>query len=138
MAWPLNAKFRIAENEDVLAFIERENPSAHDDVASVLTASAEGLPDVQWYCPDALSYAFMVLHTRDNRIFAIAFGMSGLAYRVPPKQIPEAAAEGGSPCSQIGADWILLAPWPRGAAPQAAAPNLRHWSKIAHDYVVQL
>lgn len=138
MLWPLEAKFRIAENEDVLAFIERENPSAHDNVASVLTDSANGLPDVQWYCPDVHAYAYMVLHTRDNRIFALAFGMNGLAYRVPPKMIPEALANCGSACSDIGADWVLIAPWPQGGAPQAAAPNHKLWCKIAHDYVAQL
>jgi hypothetical protein len=40
MAWNLDDRFRTPENRAILAFIERVNPSAHDDVSSVLIQSA--------------------------------------------------------------------------------------------------
>ena len=40
MAWSLDGRFRTAENKEIIAFIERENPSAHDNVAGQLTDSA--------------------------------------------------------------------------------------------------
>jgi hypothetical protein len=46
MAWDLDDRFRTPENRAILAFIERANPSAHDDVASILIHSAEDLRDV--------------------------------------------------------------------------------------------
>lgn len=136
MAWSLDDRFRTAENEAVLAFIERENPSAHDDVASVLTESARSLPDVQWYCPDVHRYAYVVLHTRGNRIFGIAFGMSGLAYRLPPGTIPGAVAEGGKVYPDIGEEWIVFQPWQPGESRTAMGERLKQWCEIAHDYAV--
>ncbi|MDP3768475.1 MAG: hypothetical protein Q8S13_10710 [Dehalococcoidia bacterium] len=49
MAWKLDEKFRTGENEAIIALIERENPSAHDNAASILTDSAKGLRrPVRW------------------------------------------------------------------------------------------
>lgn len=84
MPWPMDDRFRTPENQTVIAFIERENPSVHDDVASLLTDSAKGLSDVVWYCPDPPSYAYMLLRTSGHRIFGIAFGMSATAIRLDP------------------------------------------------------
>ena len=127
-AWSLDGKFRTQENEEVVAFIERKNPSAHDEVAGELINSAKGLPDVQWYCPDKWRYAYVVLHTRSNRIFGIAFGMSGLAFLLPAEMIPEAVAVGGEIYPAIGDQWIL---W------QDNKPrNMTRWCKLAHDYAV--
>ena len=134
MAWSLEDRFRTAENEAIIAFIERENPSAHDDVAGVLTESAKGLPDVQWYCPDVHRYAYVVLHTRSNRIFGIAFSMSGLAYRLPPGTIPEAVTEGGKVYSEIGDEWVLVQAWKPEETMAVTRNRLKRWCKIAHDY----
>jgi hypothetical protein len=132
----LEDRFRTAENAAIIAFIEREHPSAHDDVASVLIESAKGLPDVQWYCPDVHRYAYVVLHTRSHRIFGIAFSMSGLAYRFPPGTIPEAVAAGGKVSAEIGDEWVLVQPWQPGAPRTATQERLKRWCKIAHDYAV--
>lgn len=136
MPWSLDDRFRIAENHAVLAFIEHGNPSAHDDVASVLMESARGLPDVQWYCPDVHRYAYVVLHTGGKRIFGIAFGMTGLAYRLPPGAIAEAVAEGGKLSLEIGEEWVTVQPWRPGESRTVTGEKLKRWCKIAHDYAV--
>ncbi|HEU4340507.1 MAG TPA: hypothetical protein VFU31_02940, partial [Candidatus Binatia bacterium] len=69
--------------------------------------------------------------TREKTIFGIAFGMRSLAYRLPQTVIQDAAAEGGTICSDIGDDWLLFDPW-------AMPVRLRHWCKTAHDHAVSL
>jgi len=131
MPWTIDDRFKIADNEAIVRYIMRHPVlSAHDDVADSLRESARGLSDVESYCPDVHSYAYFVLHTRSNRIFGIAFGQRALAYRLPQERIAEAVAEGGSVCSEIGDDWVLLDPW-RGNGP--VAPK---WCKVAHDHAV--
>jgi hypothetical protein len=131
MRWPLDHTFKTVENEAIIAFIEREQPSAHDDVASALIESAKGLTDVRWHCPDPHAYAYVVLHTRANTIFGIAFGMRSLAYRLPRDAIQDAVAEGGTVCAEIGDDWLLCQPW-------GMPVRLKHWCKTAHDHAVAL
>jgi hypothetical protein len=131
MGWPLDDRFKTVENDAVIAFIEREQPSAHDDVASALTESAKGLTDVHWYCPDPHAYAYVVLYTRERTIFGIAFGMRALAYRLPQDVIQDAVAEGGTVCPDIGDDWLLFHPW-------GTPVRLKHWCKTAHDHAVAL
>lgn len=136
MPWPLDDRFRIPDNQAILDFIQRVNPSAHDTVATVLTESAKGMSDVKWYCPDIHSYAYLVLHTQGNRIFGIAFGQSGLAYRLPRERVAEAVAEGGRVYSHIGDDWVLLEPWRPDEATEVTWARLKRWCKIAHDHAV--
>ncbi len=124
MSWNLEDRFRIPENSYVLSFIEHENPSAHDGIASMLTSSARGLRYVRWYCPDVHAYAYVVLHTRNNRIFGIAYGMRVISFRLPNVALAEAVADGGFICDEIGGDWISV------------TKNLDVWCKRAHDYVV--
>ncbi len=129
MPWTIDDRFKIADNQAIVSYIIGHPVlSAHDEVADALRESARGLSDVESYCPDVHSYAYFVLHTRSNRIFGIAFGQRALAYRLPQERIAEALAEGGSVCSEIGDDWVLLDPW-RTNGP--AAPK---WCKVAHDH----
>jgi hypothetical protein len=123
VAWNLDPRFKTPENAQVLAFIERENPSAHDEASSALMDAARGLPDVAWYCPDPQAYAYVVLHTRARRIFAIAFGMSAVAFALPPEEVALATVAGGVADTSIGPGWVG---WRIGA-------DLSHWCKIAHD-----
>jgi hypothetical protein len=131
VAWSLESRFTVAGNAEVLAFIASRQPSAHDDGASALIESSKGLPGVGWYCPDPHRYAYVVLHTRENRIFAIAFGMSSLAYRLPQERVAAAVADGGRLCPEIGANWIAFPPW-EGNEPGA---RLKRWCGIAYDAV---
>ncbi len=129
MPWTLDGRFKTAENRAIVAFIEREQPSAHDDVAHALTESARDLPDTRSHCPDLHGYAYMVLHTADNTIFGLAFGMRSLAYRMPRNVIRAALADGGTAWEQIGDEWVLFQSWGMPA-------RLRHWCKMAHDHAV--
>lgn len=136
MPWALDDRFRTAENRAIIAFIERANPSAHDNVASVLAEAAKGLSGVRRYCPDLHRYAYVVVHTQNHRIFGIAFGMNALAYRIPKEIIPEAIAEDGEIYSEIGEEWVLFHPWPADEPAEASFARLKRWCKTAHDYAV--
>jgi hypothetical protein len=129
MPWALDARFRTAVNESIVAFIERRQPSAHSDVASALTESARHLSDVSWYCPDLPRYAYVVLHTPDYTIFGIAFGMDAVAYRLPSGVIEEGVAAGGTLEPAMGDGWVRFKPW-------GGPVDLRRWCKIAHDHSV--
>ncbi len=126
MAWPLDARFKTPENANVLSFIARFNPSAHDEASSALTDSAHGLSDVAWYCPDAHAYAYVVLHARSRRIFGIAFGMSAVAFALPPDQITAAVQGSGKEYADIGPNWVVF----------GIGADLRRWCKLAHDHAV--
>lgn len=128
MPWTLDEKFRTPANAAILAFIERESPSAHDEAASALTESARGLSDVHGHCPDTQRYAYFVLHTREQHIFGIAFGMSCVAYALPPDAIPSAVEAGGELDDALGAGWVT---WRIGAP-----ARLEHWCKLAHDHAL--
>lgn len=111
----------------MVAFI-RQHPelSAHDDVASVLHAAARGLGGVRQYCPAPAAYAYVVLHTADQRIFAIAYGQNGLAFRLPPEALPDALADGGTAAAELGPGWVSFPPW--------GSSNLPRWCKLAGDH----
>ncbi|MGZ7042817.1 MAG: hypothetical protein ACXVH7_13580, partial [Thermoanaerobaculia bacterium] len=48
-----------------------------------------------------------------NRIFAIAYGMRGLAIRLAAPARMEAVADSGTLMPDIGPDWVGLVPWDR-------------------------
>jgi hypothetical protein len=133
MTWVLDPKFDIPGNEAVVACIRRTHPFAHDEVATALTDSAKGLKGVSWYCPDGRAYAVMLLHTDRKRIFGIAFGMHGLAYRMPTASRDESLRDGGKPCHDIGPDWIRFDPWRPDEARDVTAARLRRWCRVARE-----
>src|SRR4051794_18351350 len=104
-------RFSIPENADVIAFIRRANPFAHSDVGSLLFELGRDVEGVAAYCPAPGSYAYVVLHTTTDRIFAIAFDMRGLAFRLDASERAAALAEGASPAPQIGDDWVRVDPF---------------------------
>jgi len=106
MLWTIDKRFRIPANKEILAFLERTHPSAHSDISSALLASAKGLGGVRWYCPDTHAYAWMALHTSEQRIFALALGMNTLAFRLPPEPSQEAIGSGGEAAPEMGDGWV--------------------------------
>jgi len=113
-------------NADVIEFIRRANPFAHSDVGSVLFELGKETPGAHAYCPVPSVYSYVVLHTDANRIFAIAFGMSGLAFRLAPDDEAAALADGAIHASDIGIGWLRFEPW--GHGPRAATDaRLRQW-----------
>ena len=117
-----DASLQIAPNADVIGFVRRANPSAHSDVGSVLLELGKATPGAHPYCPSYASFAYVVLHTEAKRIFAIAFGQRGLAFRLAPPAMAAAFADGGVAAPEIGPDWVSYAPW---AAPATAAHRAR-------------
>lgn len=109
MAWMLDPRLRTAANACVLALLEREpSLSAHDDLAQILSRSARGLAGVRSYCPDPAGYAFVALHDRADRIFALAFGQSTLAFRLGAQHAAQAQAAGARPCTALGPRWACF------------------------------
>ena len=125
-----DARFKIDVNDDVMRFVRVTSPFAHSDVGEVLLALGREIPGASAYCPSYASCAYVVLHTDTSRIFAIAFGQQGLAFRIPPAAQADALADGGVPAEKIGADWVRFAPW--GAASEAEVRDrLRRWCRRA-------
>ena len=109
-------RFVIDDNADVIGFIRRVNPFAHSDVGSVLFELAKKIPGAHAYCPVPSAYSYVLLHTDANRIFAIAFDMRGLAFRIAPEDEATALADGGLPATNIGPGWVAFEPWSREPA----------------------
>ena len=130
MSWTLDPSFDRPENAELLAYLRRESPSAHSDIASVLTDAARALPDTRSWCPDPAAYAFVALATRDRRIFALARGMRSLVFALPAEAHATAIAQGGRPCPEIGSNWIEWSAFP--------ATDFALWCKRAHDYAARL
>jgi hypothetical protein len=125
-----DARFSIAANDDVLAFVRRTNPSAHSDVGDVLFRLGKQIAGASVYCPSTASYAYVVLHTADDRIFAIAFGRRGLAFRLAVSSHADAIADGGVMIPDIGPDWVQFDPW--GIRDRSAATQrLLRWATQA-------
>jgi hypothetical protein len=124
-----DARFSIPDNADVLEFIRRANPSAHSDVGSILFDLRKRISGAQSYCPSVASFAYVVLHTASNRIFAIAFGQRGLAFRLDAPGYDEAITTGCT-ASAIGPDWVEIQPWtpPPGGG---VNPQVLHWAEQA-------
>jgi hypothetical protein len=104
-------RFIIADNHDVIEFIRRANPFAHSDVGSLLLDLGKELDGASAYCPSYKQYAYVVLHTDASRIFAIAYGQRGLAFRLAPASQATAMKDGGTKAGDIGDDWVAFDPW---------------------------
>lgn len=127
-----DARFKIDANDDVMRFVRVTNHSAHPDVSTVLLELGKEIPGSNAYCPSYASCAYVVLHTDASRIFAIAFGQQGLAFRIPASARADALADGGVPAEKIGSDWVKFAPW--GTASEAEVrDNLRRWCQRAFE-----
>ena len=119
-------RFFIAANEDVMAFVRRTNPSAHTDVGALLLELSKETPGARAYCPSFRSLAYVVLHTEADVIFAIAYRMRGLAFRLAADAQADALADGGTPVPDIGAGWVSFPPWD-GSTPPVARERVRRW-----------
>ncbi|MBW2236704.1 MAG: hypothetical protein JRG85_15055 [Deltaproteobacteria bacterium] len=86
---------------------------------------------VDHYCPDLPHYAFVVLHLEDSAIIGLAYGQSGLAYRLPDSRIAEAARAGAQPAEGLGSNWFLLEPWSDTETLQESRRRLAHWCRVA-------
>jgi hypothetical protein len=127
--WNLDLTYDRPENADVLAYLRREHPSAHDDAAYALEKSARGMPDVREWCPSPQEYAFVALATQSRRVFALARGMQSIVLALPAEEHAAALAAGARPCPEIGARWLEWLAF--------AGHDLARWCKTAHDHAAR-
>ena len=123
--------FKIPPNAAVMEYVRRESPFAHSNVGTRLVRLGRSTQGAQHYCPDFHSYAYVALHTAAKVIFAIAFGMRQIAFRLPPSARAEAVAEGATACPAIGDEWLSFDAFQTGGSPAAAAARLKHWCEVA-------
>jgi hypothetical protein len=109
-----------------MAFVRQANPFAHSDVGSVLLVLGKTIPGAYAYSPSYASHAYVVLHTDQNQIFAIAFGQRGLAFRLAEAAHAAALADGGTRAPEVGQAWIRFDLWELNAS-AGARERLRHW-----------
>jgi len=124
-------RFIVAGNEDVIEFIRRVNPFAHSDVGSLLLDLGKKLDGARAYSPSYKQYAYVVLHTDASRVFAIAYGQRGLAFRLSPSSYAAALADDGSPAEDIGRDWVKFDPWNPNVSTAELHARLERWSAQA-------
>jgi len=129
--WTIDEGFYTDANAEVLRFVRRVNPSAHSDVADELTRAGAGIPGVRPYCPDYARYAFVALHLQDLTIVGIAFGTSGLAFRLPESRVTEALEDGGVIAVEIGQRWIRFAPWTDQETLAQSRRRLARWCAVS-------
>jgi len=101
----------VPGNEEVLEFVRRANPFAHSDVGSLLLDLGKQIEGASAYSPSYRQFAYVVLHTEAWIVRAIAFGQSGLAFRLSPASRDAALADRGMAAPEIGADWVAFNPW---------------------------
>jgi hypothetical protein len=119
-------RFLITANAGVMEFVRRVNPFAHTDVGSVLLELRDVIAGAQAYSPSYKDCAYVVLHTEESRIFAIAYGQRGLALRLSPSDRAAALADGGEPAPDVGPDWVSFPPYD-AYGQSGAKERLRRW-----------
>ena len=132
--WLIDAtdqRFFVADNDEVIDFIRRVNPFAHSDVGSFLLDLGKKIAGAHAYSPSYKQYAYVVLHNDASRIFAIAYGQRGLAFRLSPSSYTAALADDGSPAPDIGRDWVKFDPWNPSVSTAVLQTRLERWSAQA-------
>jgi hypothetical protein len=121
-----DAKLKIPANAAVMEYVARANPFAHSDLGAKLIELGKGITGAHAYSPDHGAFAYVVLHNDANVIFAAAWGMTKIAFRLP--RSAEALADGGGR-SEIGDGWLAFA-----AFPEDRAKVLATWCQAAYRH----
>lgn len=112
-------------NARVLAHVD--SISAHSDVAEALTQCVKPLGDVHLFCPDSSQYRCLCAWT-NNVVFALAAGMSVVAFRLDAIFKARALKSGAEPYPECGDEWaaftLFRSDWP--------APDLPFWARRAY------
>ena len=74
---------------------------------------------------------FVALHLDDFSIVGLAFGMSGLAFRLPEESIPEALRDGGAIAVELGPTWVRFEPWTDRETLAQSRERLARWCAAA-------
>ncbi|MDH3857935.1 MAG: hypothetical protein OEV07_08075 [Gammaproteobacteria bacterium] len=102
---PLPASVSNDKNQDILMFLQGKN--AHSDVADVLIEASAPLGDVQLYSSEPANYGYIVLTTQDV-VFAVAYGMSQIGFRLDETFKGRALETGGLNATEVGPDWVAF------------------------------
>lgn len=126
------------ENESMIAFLKRHQPSAHTDMVDLLVKAIEVLPDVKFYCPDTDNHAYYIAHTREGVMFAAAIGLSALMFRLPKQAMSGGLVKGGEIIKEIGDSWISFNPfWPeKETGEKSQLREYQQMSKLAYHYAI--
>ena len=109
-------------------------PSEQSDVADELIRTAGGLAGVSHNCPDLSRYAFVLLQLQDFSIFGLAYGQSGLTYRLPERRIADALGEGGSMALELRRNWSSSSRGHMTARLETSRRRLARWCAIAGGF----
>lgn len=134
MTWDtseLRRRFLKPGNADVIGYLSRHHPSAHSDLTDELFLAADPDGTEKSYCPDGPSYAYVLLYTGIDIIYAIAIGMKQIAFRLPTSSISAARLDGGEGDPQIGSHWITFRIFQPGNNITVERARLKHWCGIA-------
>lgn len=101
----LPASVHNNKNHDILRFLQGK--SAHSDVAEVLIETAAPLGDVKIYSSEPINFGYVVLTTQDV-VFAVAFGMSQVGFRLDETYKERALENGGFDATEVGPDWVTF------------------------------
>lgn len=137
MVWDTNellSRFTLPQNEEILAFLKNKHPSAHSDVAFELLEMAKGESSLASYGPDLAAYSYQFLHTEAGVICALAFGMDGLAFRLPLEMVSEAVGEGAAPLGEILLGWVAFNPFQPNEPTADTRARMKRWCRCALEF----
>ena len=138
MGWQLPSYLVRSSNTAVTRFLESATPSTHSDVADELLLSADGLVGVSSHCPYVNNYSYVVLHTADNQIFGLAYGMKRLCYQVPSGFSAEVEADGGQVLAEIGSGWVCFNQVDSDQRTEELRKKGKKWSGIAYENALEM
>src|SRR4051794_34844837 len=92
-------------NEAICRYILANNPSAHSDIVEELNKSAALLPEHKSYCPNSPNFAYVILFTDSDKIFAAAFGMNVLLFNLPGEELARAFTDKGKEFADLPDEW---------------------------------
>jgi hypothetical protein len=107
-AWQrIDARLRIASNREIVAYLDREQPYAHSDLAEALVRAA--VPGMDYFCPAPGRYAYLAAFLPNLVIVAVAEGMQAVLIRVRLDAVSQAVAQGATLALDVGTTWVRLA-----------------------------
>ncbi|MEO0557081.1 MAG: hypothetical protein AAF170_02740 [Bacteroidota bacterium] len=115
------------ENRAILTFLS--GSSCHSDLALRLYEATEHLEDASEHCTDVQNYGFVV-HETQGVIFAAAWGMQEIGFRLDAKRVRIALETGVRAVPEIGPEWVAFAPFRAGAP----AMDLAFWATCAYRF----
>jgi hypothetical protein len=127
----INRLIQHPYNEAICRYILADKPSAHSDLTEELDKISATLPAHKSYCPNPARYAYVILLTNSDKIFAAACGMSTLLFNLPVEEFAQACTDGGGSFADLPDEWVGFEAFRTGRSLTANRKRLRHWCQIA-------